>query len=204
MLKPVITIWLLAENLFSPRITEEFHHHFQCQLRQDHRSVTMTKTLLILIGPKGVGKTYIGSLVDQHTEIAFLRVEPIWIRYYNSDRTGNPGWELVAEAIEQLFVEHDHVMIESLGVGETFDKLIEQMDGKCTIRLIRVKTALETCLERVRNRDASQHIPVSDDKVEQYNQIAEKVVHEWDLVIDNNGPASDDDILKSIQQLSHT
>jgi shikimate kinase len=35
------------------------------------------KVLYMLIGPKGSGKTYIGSVVNCHTDIAFIRVEPI-------------------------------------------------------------------------------------------------------------------------------
>jgi predicted ABC-type ATPase len=34
------------------------------------------KTLFILVGPKGAGKTHIVTLVNAHTEIKFLSVEP--------------------------------------------------------------------------------------------------------------------------------
>jgi shikimate kinase len=37
------------------------------------------KLLYLLIGPKGSGKSHIGALVSQHTDIYFLRVEPIWL-----------------------------------------------------------------------------------------------------------------------------
>jgi ABC-type branched-subunit amino acid transport system ATPase component len=37
------------------------------------------KVLYMLIGPKGSGKTHIGTLVNLHTDIAFLRVESIWL-----------------------------------------------------------------------------------------------------------------------------
>lgn len=39
----------------------------------------MSKTLYMLIGPKGSGKTHIGTLVNIHTDIKFLRVESIWL-----------------------------------------------------------------------------------------------------------------------------
>jgi shikimate kinase len=35
------------------------------------------KTLYFLIGPKGAGKTYIGTRVDRATEISFIRVEQL-------------------------------------------------------------------------------------------------------------------------------
>ena len=37
----------------------------------------MKNQLYILVGPKGSGKTHVGMLVNQHTDISFLRVEPI-------------------------------------------------------------------------------------------------------------------------------
>ena len=53
------------------------------------------KVLFMLIGPKGSGKTYIGMLVDRHTDIAFLRVEfglvdcAAWRGWMEKSRGGN-------------------------------------------------------------------------------------------------------------------
>jgi hypothetical protein len=57
---------------------------------------------------------------------------------------------------------------------------------------------LDECLRRVRDRDSANHIPVSDEKVREYNRIAASVDHPWDAVIDNNGPATEEEILKAI------
>ncbi len=48
----------------------------------------MNQVLYILIGLKGSGKTYIGNLVDWHSRIKFLRVEPIWLNL----QPGEDGW----------------------------------------------------------------------------------------------------------------
>jgi shikimate kinase len=53
------------------------------------------KILYLLIGPKGAGKTYIGTLVDRHTEIQFIRVEPIWLNL----QPGEDGWQKVEQVI---------------------------------------------------------------------------------------------------------
>ena len=47
--------------------------------------------LFMLIGPKGSGKTHIGTLVNQHTDIVFLRVEPIWLSLEPAEN----GWKKV-------------------------------------------------------------------------------------------------------------
>jgi len=76
------------------------------------------KTLFMLIGPKGSGKTHIGTLVNQHTDIVILRVEPIWLGL----KPYEDGWKKVEAVIDAMFQEQDKVMTESLGIGEGFDK----------------------------------------------------------------------------------
>ena len=57
----------------------------------------------------------------------------------------------------------------------------------------------DKCLEHVRNRDSQDHIPVSDEKVAEYNEISSRVVYDWVAEIDNNGPATAETILGPIR-----
>jgi hypothetical protein len=155
------------------------------------------KILYMLIGPKGVGKTYIGALVNRHTDIAFLRVEPIWLGL----QLGEDGWEKVVAAIDTMFQTHNKVMVESLGVGEGFPGFYTALAKKYSIKMIRVYADLDTCLKRVKNRSNIDHIAVSDDKVIEYNKVAVTVTYDWNLEINNNLPASDVDILVAIQSI---
>lgn len=157
----------------------------------------MPKILYMLIGPKGSGKTHIGTLVQDHTDIRFIRVEPIWLRL----QPGEDGWKEVEAAIAEAFKTHDRVMIESLGAGEGFQGFYRSLAAKYPIKLIRVYADLDTCLARVQTRSKEHHIPVSDDKVAEYNRIAAAVVYDWDAEIDNNRPASKDSILALIGAL---
>jgi shikimate kinase len=159
------------------------------------------KTLFILIGPKGSGKTYIGTLVNARLDIKFLRVEPIWIEHLKYGAKDRDGWAVVEAEIDRLFETHDKVMIESLGAGEGFIKFHQSLQRKYPIKLIKVETALDRCLERVRNRDSTDHIPISDDKVEEYNQIAAQVSYQWDQIIDNTALASDVEIIEAIRAI---
>lgn len=157
----------------------------------------MQKVLYILIGPKGAGKTHIGSKVHEKTAIHFLPVEPIWLKLAPDE----DGWQIVEKTIDQLFQQHHEVMIESLGAGAGFDRLHSSLRKKYTVKLIKVSADLATCLNRVKNRGNSNHIPVSDEKVQEYNQIAAKVDHPWDAIVDNNALAADEEILKVIASL---
>ena len=152
------------------------------------------KTLYFLIGPKGAGKTYIGTLIDRETEIAFIRVEPIWLNL----SPGADGWKTVEAAIDQTFETQDHIMVESLGAGEGFRGFYQSLAAKYPVKMIRVFAELSTCLQRVKTRPRVNHIAVSDDRVEEYNRIAAQVSYAWALEIDNNGPATDEEILAVI------
>lgn len=109
------------------------------------------KTLFILVGPKGAGKTHIGTLVNAQMAIKFLPVEPIWIDYLKNKAKDRDGWDIVEEEINRVFESNDKVMIESLGAGEGFARLHKSLKNKYQIKFIKVESALDKCLERVRN-----------------------------------------------------
>jgi len=149
----------------------------------------------MLIGPKGSGKTHIGTLVNRHTDIVFLRVEPIWL----SLNPGEDGWQKVEATLDVMFQEHDKVMIESLGISEGFGKFRASLAEKYSIKMIRVYADLGTCFRRVKTRNNIEHIAVSDGKVAELNQLASAVTFNWDLEINNNGPLPDEEIVDAIQ-----
>lgn len=157
----------------------------------------MIKTLYMLIGPKGSGKTYIGMLVDKQTNISFLRVEPIWL----SLKGNEDGWLKVEQEIDKGFENCDKLMIENLGAGSGFHGFLNSLKAKYQIEMIKVCTELSTCLKRVQNRSSKDHIPVSDTDIEEYNEIVSQVIFDWSFEIDNNGPATDAELLAYFENL---
>jgi len=155
------------------------------------------KTLYLLIGPKGAGKTHIGTVVGEHTKIAFLRVEPIWL----SLQPGEFGWKKVEGVIDKMFEKHDQVMIESLGAGESFRGFYAALAEKYPIKMIRVVADLDTCLDRVKRRGGVDQIPISMDQVAEYNRIAANVNYDWNLELNNTIPLSDEEILTAFQSI---
>lgn len=154
----------------------------------------MEKEIIILIGPKGSGKTYIGKRIEQLAGIKFLPVEPLWLQLAE----GEDGWDRVEREIDHLLIAEDRVVIESLGAGDGFNRMQASLRGKYAVKLIKVETDPEECLRRVRNRDGREQIPVSEEKIREYNRIAASVKHSWEVVIDNNGPAGDEEILEKL------
>ncbi len=132
------------------------------------KAIKMKKTLYMLIGPKGSGKTYIGALVEKNTDIIFLRVEDIWLKVNHNEN----GWKKVEQEIDSKFKNCKKLMIESLGSGDGFHQFNESLKKKYHIKIIRVFTDLDTCIARVINRSNENHIPVSDEQVVEYNKVA--------------------------------
>jgi len=110
------------------------------------------KTLWLLIGPKGAGKTHIGMVIDQHTDIHFLSVEPVWVRHLQQGGMAAQGWDVVTAAIAIAFQIHDSVMIETLGAGSGFAQFHRALQPQYAIKYIRVQADLEVCLARVQRR----------------------------------------------------
>lgn len=163
----------------------------------------MKKQIFILIGLKGSGKTYVGSLLQEKLDIKFFRVENIWLSL-KSERLTNEyileGFGLVEQEIDNLLQKTDRIIIESTGTTHYFNIFINRLKTKYDLVFVKIHTSPELCLKRVKSRDSSIHVPISDEVVEQINQDALKVNLKYDLIIDNE-KSSDDKILEDIKKV---
>ena len=166
---------------------------YECRFR----GYKLRKQFYLLVGPKGAGKTHIGTLVGKNTPITFLAVEPIWLGL----KRGAEGWTEVRRAIARCFENTNEVMVETLGVGEGFEEFFAALGRQYEIKLIRVTASPDVCLRRVKTRDSTNHIAVSDAKVAEYNRLATAVEMEWDGVIDNTEPTTEEVVLRVIARL---
>lgn len=161
------------------------------------------KQLIILIGLKGSGKTYIGSLIQERLGINFVRVEDIWLtiqhKRYSKDYHSE-GFTLVEQEIDNQFIRSDIITIESTGASKYFKPFLRELGNKYNLKLIKINTSPDKCLRRIKSRDSSIHIPVSDDIIEQVNREAAEVDLEFDTVIENEN-SSDDEILMKIKEI---
>lgn len=165
-----------------------------------------SRSVLVLVGPKGSGKTYVGTLINKELGVPFLRVEPIFLESIRSSQL--TGTALDEESYSKVLAEVDcvlnresRVIIESTGASEAFPAFLNALRSSYQVTLVSIRAPLERCLERVQSRDQPLHIPVSDDSVAEINARAAMVHLPWDLEIDNGGPASTEAILDQIRPL---
>jgi 2-phosphoglycerate kinase len=150
------------------------------------------KTLLILVGPKGSGKTHIGAVVERMLGIRFLRVEPIFLGH----ETFLGAVSDVQRQIDPALAAGDSVIIESTGAAPDYVRSLQHRYER--VRLVQMRASAETCFRRFNQRDTSQHIPVSDARFHEINEQAARAAFEWNCVLDNETGLTDEDIVRLI------
>ena len=149
------------------------------------------KTVYVLIGPKGSGKTYIGSLLEKESGLKFLSVEKLGLE--NIPKSKLIGNERIKEsfhqeeaAIDEILQYHNAVSFESTGVHPYLQNILASLRTKYNVKLVKIYTPLETCYERIKHRDPNTQIPVSDDLLKDINEKAANVIFNWDIELDNS------------------
>lgn len=151
----------------------------------------MPKTLHILIGPKGAGKTFIGSLLQQELGIPFLRVEDIALsvkreRSHQDESYVREVFEAIERAVRERLRTTHELVIESTGLTPAFDAMLARLEQDLSVNLVRVRAGAELCLSRVKRRDQSLHVDVSDAHVQQINQMVAAKAWPFKGEIDNS------------------
>jgi shikimate kinase len=162
--------------------------------------------VVILLGPKGSGKTHVGTLVERELGVRFLRVEPIFLAHQRSSTlTGAArdaeGYAKVTAAVGDVLAREPCVALESTGASAAFAPFLQGLRARWAVSVVAVHAPLDRCAERVRSRDPAPHIPVSDDRLAEINARAAEVRIPCDLVIDNGGPAPEREIVEAFRGL---
>jgi shikimate kinase len=170
-------------------------------------SNTKESTLLLLVGLKGVGKTFIGSVLEKHLGVKFLRIEPIFLELMRREpelvgiEREKRGFQIVLDQLDRLAQEHSNLCIESTGTALTFSELLTALHQGFRVLIIHIKAPIKICIERVMTRDQSVHIPVSDHRLREINDLALLVNLPWDLEIDNSEFQDEDVIVEYVRNI---
>jgi shikimate kinase len=162
------------------------------------------------VGLKGSGKTFIGSVWEKYLNVKFLRIETIFLELLRQEpelegiRFEQRGFKIVLEKLDELAQSYSTLCIESTGTAYTFPDLLSALSQSFCLFIIQVKAPLDTCIERVRMREASAHIPVSEHRLKEINERALQVALPWDLEIDNSKFQSESSIVESVEKLLAT
>jgi len=152
---------------------------------------------LILLGPKGSGKSFIGSLLEERLGIRFVAVEPLWKAYFRRcAAAGTPpdigaGIGVVHPLICRALAEFQHLAVETTGAsGPILADLLNLAPRDQTL-IIRVRAPIALCLSRIASRDPAAHIPVDEATIRQAHALSEAVDIAPDLEISNVDASAD-------------
>ena len=149
-------------------------------------------TLLVLVGPKGSGKTHVGTVIEARLGVRFIRVEPIFRALNNQPE----AFADVERQIGQALAEVRVVAIESTGIATEYMRALQERYQP--VRMIRVHASAETCFRRFRARDASAHVPVSEGRFREINECAAQASFNWDCVLDNDAGLTEEEIADAV------
>ncbi len=134
-----------------------------------------SKIIYLLIGQKGSGKSFIGTLMEREFGIKFIRVED-WAKKIKKDRNvDNEAYlkqvfEEIESGIRDSLTDKDKIVFESTGLTEYFDLMLERLRRDFQVTTVGVYADRITCLKRVKSRDQEIHINISDDQVLMINE----------------------------------
>ena len=152
--------------------------------------------LIILIGPNGVGKTTIGSYLEEHLGMQFLRIEEFWMSRY---QTIEDIYESLEEAYE-LFESHlqqemqntnKTIVFESGGRNEYALKMILTLQEQYDAILVKISADYDTCLRRVLARGTKTNFPKDEAYVQKcHSEFKESYEHKYQFqfgLVNNDG-----------------
>lgn len=163
------------------------------------------KTVFILIGPKGSGKSHVGTVLKKYFGIPFLNVDKLGLENISKSKLVGEdlikeGFHFEEENIAKTLQTEDSVAFEATGSHTYFFVVLNRLRSSYAVKLIRVSAPLDKCLERIATRDQTKHIPVSSELIQSINERALAVQLPWDLELDNSVDISEVAIVAAFQR----
>lgn len=162
--------------------------------------------LILLIGPKGSGKSHIGRLLESELNIRFFHVEPLWIKYYVECREAgrepsvSEGISQIHPAVSAALRLHGNVCVETTGASkEIIDDLLLRT-GESNTLLIKISAPITLCLERIRSRDQKYQIPMAESDIRKMYALSQSLDLQFDLRFENITLAPEE-IVRSVRDV---
>ncbi len=158
--------------------------------------MSLTKKVYILIGQKGSGKSLAGQIIEDQFGVKFVRVEDVVInvkknRAVNDESYHKDAFTEIESRLRKVLKDEPSVVFESTGLGNHFNNMFRSLKNDYQVITIGIKADPDLCRKRIKSRDQSSHINVSDEDVLLINSLVRRMNFLSDYEIDNNGSIED-------------
>ncbi|MCG6873623.1 MAG: ATP-binding protein [Betaproteobacteria bacterium] len=147
--------------------------------------------LVLLVGPKGSGKSHIGRTLEARLGVHFFHVEPLWLEYY-ADCKASGREPVIAEGIARVHPvltrvldESAHVCVETTGASPEILEALLSLRPRSEIIVARVWAPLELCLQRISSRERTHQIPMEVEAVREVHALSESLQLSPDIALTN-------------------
>jgi shikimate kinase len=164
-------------------------------------------TVIVLVGPKGAGKTTLGRMIETSLGARFVEVEAIARRVLLEsggridERYARLTFDAVAAELDALAPSSPLLVIETTGASTGTSDLLAALRARHTVRLVRIDARADVCDVRIAARDASRHVAVPPGLVRDMYLRSTSLTLPWDLVLDNNEPLTASAVAAAIRPL---
>jgi len=162
--------------------------------------------LILLVGPKGSGKSHIGRLLERELGVRFFHVEPLWMDYRASCREEGREPDIVEGVtrihphIDAALDAHSRVCVETTGASPDILNDLLRLGTRHGLVSVRIRASLETCLARIEARDPTHQIPMDREMIRKVHVLGENLAMDFDVTIDNEG-ADESEVVDRIRSV---
>ena len=161
---------------------------------------------VVLLGPPGSGKTFIGNLLEKQGIAHYTEMEEKLLHLFGRGQTFAKHKAEALQFIQQHYeLEFNSVLypivIESTGVSDR--PMLEGFEKKYRILFIKIDTPKSVCIERVQNRTPGKNLNNDSSFTEDFYEFWHSEIeptYSFALTVDG---ANAEDAVKKIREIIH-